>query len=99
MVPAPMTTRSARSLPMSDFLYGGASCAARTLGWARRAPLVLSAPWLPHLSLTSYVPEWSNNGSTRQPRRDHEMDFGLTDEQQLIVRTVRAFVERELYPL
>ena len=27
------------------------------------------------------------------------MDFGLTDEQELIVRTVRAFVERELYPL
>src|ERR1700682_2008870 len=27
------------------------------------------------------------------------MDFGLTDEQQLIVRTVRGFVERELYPL
>jgi acyl-CoA dehydrogenase len=27
------------------------------------------------------------------------MDFGLTDEQQLIVRTVRDFVERELYPL
>jgi acyl-CoA dehydrogenase len=27
------------------------------------------------------------------------MDFGLTDEQQLIVRTVRNFVERELYPL
>ena len=27
------------------------------------------------------------------------MDFGLTDEQELIVRTVRNFVERELYPL
>jgi acyl-CoA dehydrogenase len=27
------------------------------------------------------------------------MDFGLTDEQKLIVRTVRNFVERELYPL
>jgi acyl-CoA dehydrogenase len=27
------------------------------------------------------------------------MDFGLTDEQALIVRTVRNFVERELYPL
>ena len=27
------------------------------------------------------------------------MDFGLTDEQELIVRTVRDFVERELYPL
>jgi len=27
------------------------------------------------------------------------MDFGLTDEQELIVRTVREFVERELYPL
>jgi acyl-CoA dehydrogenase len=26
------------------------------------------------------------------------MDFSLTDEQQLIVRTTRAFVERELYP-
>jgi acyl-CoA dehydrogenase len=27
------------------------------------------------------------------------MDFGLTEEQELIVRTVRTFVERELYPL
>jgi len=27
------------------------------------------------------------------------MDFGLTEEQELIVRTVRAFVEHELYPL
>jgi acyl-CoA dehydrogenase len=27
------------------------------------------------------------------------MDFGLTDEQQLIVRTVRNFVEKEPYPL
>src|SRR5260370_9187067 len=27
------------------------------------------------------------------------MDFGLTDEQELIVRTVRNFVERVLYPL
>ena len=27
------------------------------------------------------------------------MDFGLTGEQELIVRTVRNFVERELYPL
>lgn len=26
------------------------------------------------------------------------MDFGLTDEQQAVVTTVRAFVERELYP-
>jgi acyl-CoA dehydrogenase len=27
------------------------------------------------------------------------MDFGLSEEQQLIVRTVRDFVEKELYPL
>jgi acyl-CoA dehydrogenase len=27
------------------------------------------------------------------------MDFGLTEEQELVVRTVRDFVERELYPL
>ena len=27
------------------------------------------------------------------------MDFGLTPEQDLVVRTVRDFVERELYPL
>jgi len=27
------------------------------------------------------------------------MDFGLTNEQELIVSTVRGFVERELYPL
>ena len=27
------------------------------------------------------------------------MDFGLTEEQQMIVKTVRGFVERELYPL
>ncbi len=27
------------------------------------------------------------------------MDFGLTDEQEMIVRTVGGFVERELYPL
>jgi acyl-CoA dehydrogenase len=27
------------------------------------------------------------------------MDFGLTEEQDLIVRTVRTFVEKELYPL
>jgi acyl-CoA dehydrogenase len=27
------------------------------------------------------------------------MDFGLTEEQEMIVRTVRGFVERELYPL
>jgi acyl-CoA dehydrogenase len=27
------------------------------------------------------------------------MDFGLSDEQEMIVRTVRNFVERELYPL
>ncbi|HSS95116.1 MAG TPA: acyl-CoA dehydrogenase family protein [Candidatus Dormibacteraeota bacterium] len=27
------------------------------------------------------------------------MDFGLTDEQEMIVRTVRNFVEREIYPL
>jgi acyl-CoA dehydrogenase len=27
------------------------------------------------------------------------MDFGLTEEQELVVRTVREFVERELYPL
>lgn len=26
------------------------------------------------------------------------MDFGLTSEQQLVVDTVRDFVERELYP-
>ncbi len=27
------------------------------------------------------------------------MDFGLSDEQEMIVNTVRSFVERELYPL
>src|SRR6267378_2317718 len=27
------------------------------------------------------------------------MDFGLTPEQEMIVSTVRGFVERELYPL
>jgi acyl-CoA dehydrogenase len=27
------------------------------------------------------------------------MDFGLSEEQEMIVRTVRGFVERELYPL
>src|SRR6202158_2561241 len=27
------------------------------------------------------------------------MDFGLTHEQEMIVSTVRGFVERELYPL
>jgi acyl-CoA dehydrogenase len=27
------------------------------------------------------------------------MDFGLTDEQEMVVRTVRDFVERELYPM
>jgi acyl-CoA dehydrogenase len=27
------------------------------------------------------------------------MDFGLSDEQQMVVETVRGFVERELYPL
>ena len=27
------------------------------------------------------------------------MNFGLTEEQELVVRTVRDFVERELYPL
>ena len=27
------------------------------------------------------------------------MDFGLTEEQEMIVNTVRGFVERELYPL
>ena len=26
------------------------------------------------------------------------MDFGLTEEQKLIVETTRAFVENELYP-
>ncbi len=26
------------------------------------------------------------------------MDFGLSDEQELIVETTRAFVENELYP-
>ena len=26
------------------------------------------------------------------------MDFGLSEEQQMIVDTTRAFVERELYP-
>ena len=26
------------------------------------------------------------------------MDFGLTEEQQMIVDTTRAFVEAELYP-
>ena len=26
------------------------------------------------------------------------MNFGLTDEQQMIVDTVRDFVEREIYP-
>ncbi len=29
----------------------------------------------------------------------HAMDFGLTQEQQMIVDTTRAFVENELYPL
>ncbi len=27
------------------------------------------------------------------------MDFGLSDEQQMVVGTVRSFVENELYPL
>src|SRR5256714_15186445 len=27
------------------------------------------------------------------------MNFGLTDEQQMVVNTVRGFVEKELYPL
>jgi alkylation response protein AidB-like acyl-CoA dehydrogenase len=27
------------------------------------------------------------------------MDFGLTEEQNMVVETVRAFVENELYPL
>ena len=27
------------------------------------------------------------------------MNFGLTDEQQMVVNTVRDFVEKELYPL
>ena len=27
------------------------------------------------------------------------MDFGLSEEQQMVVDTVRSFVERELYPL
>src|SRR2546425_8877967 len=31
--------------------------------------------------------------------KGREMDFGLSDEQEMIVRTVRNFVERELYPL
>ena len=26
------------------------------------------------------------------------MHFGLTDEQKMIVKSVRAFVEKELYP-
>jgi len=26
------------------------------------------------------------------------MDFALSDEQQMIVSTVRSFVEREIYP-
>src|SRR3984893_3929868 len=36
---------------------------------------------------------------TEEAERDHNMDFGLTHEQELIVSTVRGFVERELYPL
>ena len=27
------------------------------------------------------------------------MDFGLTPEQEMVVATVRSFVEHELYPL
>ena len=27
------------------------------------------------------------------------MDFGLTEEQNMVVETVRSFVENELYPL
>src|SRR3954453_354731 len=31
--------------------------------------------------------------------RDRQMDFGLTPEQEMVVSTVRTFVETELYPL
>ena len=31
-------------------------------------------------------------------RRCETMDFGLTQEQEMIVETTRAFVENELYP-
>ena len=27
------------------------------------------------------------------------MNFGLTDEQEMVVNTVRTFVENEIYPL
>ena len=27
------------------------------------------------------------------------MDFGLSDEQEMVVETVRTFVENEIYPL
>lgn len=33
------------------------------------------------------------------PRGTPDMDFGLSDEQRLLVQTVRNFVERELHPL
>ena len=28
-----------------------------------------------------------------------KMDFGLSDEQEMVVETVRTFVEKEIYPL
>src|SRR5262249_51773031 len=38
-------------------------------------------------------------GELPQEKSGGHMDFGLSEEQEMIVHTVREFVERELYPL
>src|SRR3546814_11060404 len=47
---------------------------------------------------------WGNRAEEGKPGRQARkngsspMNFGLSDEQQMIVDTVRSFVEKELYP-
>src|SRR3546814_3734380 len=47
---------------------------------------------------------WGNRAEEGKPGRQARkngsspMSFGLSDEQQMIVDTVRSFVEKELYP-
>ena len=44
------------------------------------------------------APCCERRGARCAPRRRLNMDFGLTTEQQMVVDTVRGFVEKELYP-
>ena len=50
------------------------------------------------LGQQQHQPRRRSRGAARQPPEEKPMDFALTEEQQLIIKTTRDFVRQELVP-